>query len=92
MKSEFSLKQVRAIAASYDVGVRADDKRLRGSVQIIHEEGTVLFYNYAFVMKFYDWFVVFTEHHGHHVYHESDLYRITQLKITGYEFEKLEAK
>ncbi len=42
-------------------------------VQIIHEEGTILHYKSAFTREWKDWIFVFTEHHGTHVYHKSDL-------------------
>ncbi len=42
-------------------------------VLVLHEEGTTLFFRHAFYIKYYDWVLVFTEHHGYHVHHESDL-------------------
>ncbi len=47
------------------------------NVSIIHEEGTELFYRYAIVHKWKEWFLILTEHHGNHVYHEDDLYDIS---------------
>ena len=54
----------------------------RKNVVVVHEEGTVLFFRYAFAVLYYDedhenwgaaelpgqWLFVYTEHHGIHVY------------------------
>lgn len=43
-------------------------------VYVLHGDNTVLLFNHATV-KFVgnDWFVVFTEHHDLHVYHNEDV-------------------
>src|SRR6185295_17166129 len=63
--------------------------------QIVHEEGTILHYKPAFTKEWKDWVFVFTEHHGIHVYHKSDLNSYgtyimqdnEKLKDTGYKDE-----
>jgi len=61
------------LAAEMNKTLLATDPRLRRAVKIIHDEGTVLFFDYAFAENHEDWVFIFTEHHGHHVYHESDV-------------------
>lgn len=51
----------------------ARDRRFGCCVQVVHEEGTVLFFNCAFALKEGVWYYIFTEHHGFHVYHEEDV-------------------
>jgi hypothetical protein len=53
--------------------IRADDPRLRNSVTVIHEEGTVMHFEWAFAIKFRNWYVIFTEHHRYHIYDEDDV-------------------
>jgi len=61
------------LAAEINGKLLATDPRFSRAVKIIHEEGTVLFFDYAFVERHEDWVFIFAEHHGHHVYHESDV-------------------
>lgn len=51
----------------------AYDFNLCSLVAIIHEDGTNLYYKSAFTREWKDWIFVFTEHHGSHVYHKSDI-------------------
>jgi len=60
--------EIETWAVGYDAKLRADDSRLRGAVHLIHDEGTVIFLMYAFIVQVGDWLVVFSEHHGHMVY------------------------
>jgi len=77
-------------AKALNVLLRADDPRLRGSVQIVHDDGSILFYEFAFVERHpHDglqplktgegWWFIFTEHHGFHVY-ATDEVKIRQYK------------
>jgi hypothetical protein len=67
-----SLAAARLRATAIDKNLRADDQRLSRTVLVVHEEGTVLLFRYAFVAKDDNWYYIFTEHHGTHVYHQSD--------------------
>lgn len=60
--------EIETWAVRYDTKLRADDPRLRGAVHLVHEEGTVIFLMYAFIVQVGDWLVIFSEHHGHMVY------------------------
>ncbi len=59
---------VEAWRKAQDAKLRADDPRLRGALQVIHEEGSTMFLMYAFAVRVDDWIVIFTEHHGSFVY------------------------
>jgi hypothetical protein len=61
-------RQIGKWAKDYNAKLRADDPRFRGAVHLAHEEGTAFFLMYAFIVQVDEWFVVFTEHHGHMVY------------------------
>ena len=71
------MQEVHDWAKEYDSKLRADDSRLARAVTIIHEEGTVLHFRSAFVLKRrsygIDWYCVFTEHHSFYVYAADDV-------------------
>jgi len=89
------MKRIHAVAAEMDEHLRADDLRLQHSVMILHEEGTTLFYRNAYLVKYYDslhgdwgasenpgeWIMIFTEHHGFHVYPVDDLSWFQELQF-----------
>ncbi len=60
-------------AKSINEALKSTDPRLRRAVQIIHEEGTIAFFMYAFALKMDDYIAIFTEHHGYMVYHDDDV-------------------
>lgn len=73
-------KAAELFAKEYDAKLLATDPRFNGAVHVIAEDGSVFFFLDAFVLR-YEWFyLVFTEHHGYHVYSaEED----TQMKAYG---------
>jgi hypothetical protein len=84
MESIF-LRKVRKVAEDYDAKLPASDPRFQREVTLIHEDGSVVHYNSAFLMKMADshvsllttensfWIICFTEHHGLHIDHSDDL-------------------
>lgn len=88
------MQRVHAVAQEIDKTLRADDPRLSGAVVLHHEDGAALFYDSAFLMRYYDaehgnwgacttpgeWIMVFTEHHGFHVYPVDDLVSFQQYR------------
>ena len=64
---------VRARVCELDKKLRADDPRFRNSITVYHEEGTMMHFEWAFAIKFERWYVIFTEHHGYHIYDEDDV-------------------
>lgn len=72
--------QVKQFAEKYNDGLRADNPRFKRSVQIIDEEGTVLFYRHAFLMEWGLYIICFTEHHGFHVFPKDELIGYNQFE------------
>jgi hypothetical protein len=66
-------RQMRKIVEKIDAKIKATDPRLGRSARILHEEGTELFFESAFILKYGEWVIVITEHHGFHFYPEDDL-------------------
>lgn len=91
MKS-VGLKRVYALAEKYDKELLATDSRFQKSVHIIHEDGSIFDFNNAFLRKYKDfngsWIIVFSEHHGIHIFCVSDLSAWEQYSID--EIEDLE--
>lgn len=69
-----TLKEVKKKAELYDSSLLATDNRFRRAVTIQHQDGSILYFNHAFLMRIEDWVACFTEHHGVHIYHSEDLY------------------
>ena len=57
-------------------------KKFNRSVLLCLEEGSILYLDYSFVETYEDengkWFIIFSEHHDTHIYHESDIDNIRQ--------------
>lgn len=53
----------------------------RGAVQVIHDEGTVYFFQSAFVRKWNEYFLIFTEHQSYHAFHEDEV-QISEFVLT----------
>ena len=82
------LQKIKEKAEAYDKTLQATDPRFQRCVKILHEDGSVMMWNHAFLMSVEsEWIVCFTEHHGCHVYHETDLigYRQYATFISGME-------
>lgn len=67
-------KEALNVAKEADKTLLTQDFNPYGLVEIIHEEGTILNFKNAFLKEWKNYVIVFTEHHGTHVYHKSDLY------------------
>lgn len=88
-RGTIGFKSVNELARRYDEKLTAMDFG-NTSVQVIVEDGSILYFDYAFARiyfaKPYDedadydqkykdaWLMVFTEHHGFHVFHVQDLH------------------
>lgn len=72
MPSSTHLQKIEEWAKEYDSKLRADDPRFCRAVTIYHEEGSVLHFRSAFVIKKKNkkmtWYCIFTEHHSFHIY------------------------
>lgn len=77
------LKEARAKAEAMHGELRSDDSRFKCALAVRHDDGSFLFFESAFfetlpgpgvvaidgcTMEYSDWCVIFTEHHGFHVY------------------------
>lgn len=67
-------------ATEYETHIDTKDKRFNYNVQIIHSDGSMVFYNGGFVMTKDKWYFVFTEHHGYKVLHDDDVIRCLQFQ------------
>ena len=75
--SKLLYNQVRAKADEMDKTLLSTDKRLRGAVLVVHQDGSSLFFNNAFAVRCDpEWIIVLTEHHGAHVYNGEDLLKL----------------
>lgn len=72
MESVFR-KEMRKRVERIDSQISTTDPRLSRTVRIIHEEGTELIFESAFLLMYEGWVIIITEHHGPHFYEEEDL-------------------
>ena len=66
------IRRIRERIKSYDEALKATDPRFNRSVTILHEEGSLMHYECSFVESIDDYYVIFTEHHGTHIYNKND--------------------
>lgn len=67
------LKEIKRIANEYDNKLLTTDPRFQRSVMIIHQDGSVFFFQRAFMLKKDDWLIIFSGHHGVHIYDKTDV-------------------
>jgi hypothetical protein len=67
------IKRIRERVKEYDAKLRADDPRFRRSVQVIHEEGTTMYFEWAFAVKVDNCYVIFAEHHEMVIYFDDEV-------------------
>lgn len=73
MTMSVNMRAIHKLVEEYDKTLRADDPRFRKLVIVKEAHGMSTFvYQDAFVVRKDDWYCVFTEHHGFHVYHSDD--------------------
>jgi len=41
-------------------------------VKVIHQDGSAMFFSYAFALSYENWYFVLTEHNGYHLYNKDD--------------------
>jgi hypothetical protein len=82
------LRRALEIAADIDSKLTASDPRFRGTVLLYLDDGSHFFWDSAFVQseKTADghWLMVFTEHHGFHVYAWDDVEGVRAWSELGY--------
>lgn len=66
-------KELKTWAQEYNSQLLCTDKRFKNCVQVkSNRDMTNLFYDNAFVIEKYDFYIVFTEHHCYHLFHKDD--------------------
>ena len=70
-------REALELAKDYDSKLRADDKRFRGSVSIVHRDGSIFSIKNAFLMKRkskkFSYVFMFSEHFGFMIFEQDDL-------------------
>jgi hypothetical protein len=64
-------KAIRAKAEEIDKKLTAYDFG-NGVVLVEHDDGSRFFLTHAILFKEDNWWIVFTEHHGIHIFHDED--------------------
>lgn len=77
------------VAGYYDDKLLATDPRFDRKVFIIHQDGSTLMFERAFLMKKEEWIFLFTEHHSFCTYHQDDLVSFHQFDKTIIPVEEL---
>jgi len=85
------MKEAYAVAEKYDKKLKATDPRFRGIV-IVHSlnDFSSFTFSEAFAMSYKEFYIVFTEHYGFHLYHEDDASVVMFIKRTGIDELKIE--
>jgi len=87
-----SLKDLRKIAEDYNGKLLSTDPRFKRSVTLIHMDGSFFHYSHAFLMQAgptNSWVIVFTEHHGVHIYDIEDFRSFYQSERSHETLEEL---
>lgn len=87
----FSVKyqEIDTTAKAYDHKLLATDTRFNRTVTLSHVDGSFFKWRRAFVMERTNWIIVFTEHHGYHIYDKDDLNDVTQFDTRIQSFDEL---
>jgi len=90
MSDSTNIREVKAKLALYEDKLRADDPRFRNSVLLVHEDGSLMYWRFAFLLNMgAEYFGVITEHHGSHVYHRDDILSCTQVETSMTQVESI---
>lgn len=65
------------MSATYEKAKAIDEKLLASDFQytcisVEHNDGSRFFFTHSIAQKDEYWWMIFTEHHGFHIYHEED--------------------
>ena len=85
------MQEAYAIAEKYNKTLRADDPRFSGIV-VVHSLNDFSSFTFteAFAMYYGEFYIVFTEHYGFHLYHEEDASAVMYTKRTGIDHLNIE--
>ena len=71
-------KEIEKIAQRHDKTILATDKRLQNFVYVEIDDGSFFKWLDSFAVEYDDWYIVFTEHYGFHIFGKSDIVNIVQ--------------
>ena len=72
-------KEIKEYATKIDSTLRADDKtKFNKIVHVVHEDGSTFILMYSHVEEHDNWYIVFSEHNGWHVFHKDETVSIKQ--------------
>lgn len=85
-----NMKKVHEIAEKYDKNLKATDFS-GSSIVAVHSlvDMSSFIFSEAFAMSYKDYYIVFTEHYGFHIYHE-DEHSVVMYKREGINELKIE--
>jgi hypothetical protein len=87
------MQKAADVAAEYDEKLLATDPRFRGLVVVKpHMDGSSFTFSDAFILSWNDWYLVFTEHYGTHVFHKEDNDVCAYTERVGIEEIEVESK
>lgn len=84
------MKKAWELAKSIDDLLRADDPRFQRAVKVIHEDGSILTLENAFVEEYKNYYIVFSEHNDLHIFDKDDVYAVKQYEWC--EIEEMETQ
>lgn len=71
-------QEIEKLVKEYDDKLLATDPRFMRTVFLSHTDGSTFKWVRAFVVKKDDWIIVFSEHHGYHIFEQDDIYDVGQ--------------
>lgn len=87
-------KDAKTLAESMDKSITLNDLMEDKTIRIIaiqHEDGSYLEFHSAVYRSLDDeWFVVYTEHHGDHVYNKDDVKWVKEWKSPGWLYQHMD--
>jgi hypothetical protein len=89
MRYSIYYREIEKLVKEYDDKLLATDPRFQRTVFLAHEDGSSFKWVHAFVMRKGTWIIVFTEHHGYHIYDQDDIYDVGQFHNQVHAIEDL---
>lgn len=91
MMMSIPMQEAYAIAEKFNKSLKSDDSRFSGIV-IVHSLNDFSSFTFsdAFAVYYKDFYIIFTEHYGFHLYHEEDASVVMYTKRKGIDELKIE--
>lgn len=81
-------KEIKKYVETLALSIKSTDSRFNRYVDVICNDGTILNLPNTFVFKYEEWYIVISEHQGHFIYNEEDIYKIHQYERIEIENEE----